>query len=74
MADHSLDISYITSYHFCSIPDRKGSDQYHYNQYSYYQYCYIVLLTVLEGTVKYYAQIRLQVWQNKVCTRQGTCP
>lgn len=46
MADHSLDISYITSYHFCSIPDRKGSDQYHYNQYSYYQYCYIVLLTV----------------------------
>ena len=26
------------------------------------------------GTVKYYAQIRLQVWQNKVCTRQGTCP
>ena len=23
------------------------------------------------GTVKYYAQIRLQVWQNSVCTRQG---
>ena len=30
--------------------------------------------TILWGTVKYYAQIRLQVWQNKVCTRQGTCP
>ena len=26
------------------------------------------------GTVKYYAQIHLQIWQNKVCTRQGTCP
>ena len=23
------------------------------------------------GTVKYYAQIHLQVWQNSVCTRQG---
>ena len=35
-----------------------------------------LLLTNLpvSGTVKYYAQIRLQVWQNKVCTRQGTCP
>ena len=26
------------------------------------------------GTVKHYAQIHLQVWQNKVCTRQGACP
>ena len=23
------------------------------------------------GTVKYYAQIHLQVWQNSVCTGQG---
>ena len=23
-ADHSLNISYITSYHSCPIPDRKG--------------------------------------------------
>ena len=33
-----------------------------------------LLLALTIGTVKYYAQIRLQVWQNKVCTRQGTCP
>lgn len=26
------------------------------------------------GTVKYYAQIHLQIWQNSVCTGQGTCP
>ena len=26
------------------------------------------------GTVKYYAQIHLQVWQNKVCTGQGNLP
>ena len=25
----------------------------------------------LNGTVKYYAQIHLQVWQNSVCTGQG---
>lgn len=28
----------------------------------------------LKGTVKYYAQIRLQVWQNKVCTGQEKLP
>ena len=27
-----------------------------------------------EGTVKYYAQIHLQVWQNSVCTGQGNLP
>lgn len=27
-----------------------------------------------EGTVKYYAQIRLQVWQNSVCTGQRNLP
>ena len=27
-----------------------------------------------EGTVKYYAQIRLQIWQNSVCTGQGNLP
>ena len=26
------------------------------------------------GTVKYYAQIHLQVWQNSVCTGQGNLP
>ena len=26
-ADHSLNISYITSYHSCSIPDRIGKDK-----------------------------------------------
>ena len=26
------------------------------------------------GTVKYYVQIHLQVWQNKVCTGQGNLP
>ena len=26
------------------------------------------------GTVKYYAQICLQVWQNSVCTGQGYLP
>ncbi len=26
------------------------------------------------GTVKYYAQIHLQVWQNSVCTGQGNPP
>ena len=26
------------------------------------------------GTVKYYAQIRLQIWQNSVCTGQGNLP
>ena len=29
---------------------------------------------VFEGTVKYYAQIHLQVWQNSVCTGQGNLP
>ena len=29
---------------------------------------------VLRGTVKYYAQIHLQVWQNSVCTGQGNLP
>ena len=28
----------------------------------------------LFGTVKYYAQIHLQVWQNSVCTGQGNLP
>ena len=28
----------------------------------------------LAGTVKYYAQIHLQVWQNSVCTGQGNLP
>ena len=27
-----------------------------------------------QGTVKYYAQIHLQVWQNSVCTGQGSLP
>ena len=26
------------------------------------------------GTVKYYAQIHLQFWQNSVCTGQGNLP
>ena len=26
------------------------------------------------GTVKYYAQIHSQVWQNSVCTGQGNLP
>ena len=26
------------------------------------------------GTVKYYAQIHLQTWQNSVCTGQGNLP
>ena len=26
------------------------------------------------GTVQYYAQIHLQVWQNSVCTGQGNLP
>ena len=30
--------------------------------------------TVNHGTVKYYAQIHLQVWQNSVCTGQGNLP
>ena len=29
---------------------------------------------VSAGTVKYYAQIHLQVWQNSVCTGQGNLP
>ena len=29
---------------------------------------------VTRGTVKYYAQIHLQVWQNSVCTGQGNLP
>ena len=29
---------------------------------------------ILPGTVKYYAQIRLQIWQNSVCTGQGNLP
>ena len=28
----------------------------------------------VQGTVKYYAQIHLQVWQNSVCTGQGNLP
>ena len=28
----------------------------------------------VKGTVKYYAQIHLQVWQNSVCTGQGNLP
>ena len=39
----SLTISYKTEKYICSVPDRKGE-----NQYCYYQYSYIVLLTVLE--------------------------
>ncbi len=31
-------------------------------------------LTLSGGTVKYYAQIHLQVWQNSVCTGQGNLP
>ena len=34
----------------------------------------LVLLMALNGTVKYYAQIHLQVWQNSVCTGQGNLP
>ena len=30
--------------------------------------------SVTLGTVKYYAQIHLQVWQNSVCTGQGNLP
>ena len=29
---------------------------------------------IYKGTVKYYAQIHLQVWQNSVCTGQGNLP
>lgn len=29
---------------------------------------------IRSGTVKYYAQIRLQVWQNSVCTGQRNLP
>ena len=32
------------------------------------------LRTLKSGTVKYYAQIHLQVWQNSVCTGQGNLP
>ena len=36
---------------------------------------FIFLVVVyLSGTVKYYAQIHLQVWQNSVCTGQGNLP
>ena len=31
-------------------------------------------LYLVRGTVKYYAQIHLQVWQNSVCTGQGNLP
>lgn len=34
----------------------------------------VLLLTNFSGTVKYYAQIHLQVWQNSVCTGQGNLP
>ena len=34
----------------------------------------LVTAGVYSGTVKYYAQIRLQVWQNSVCTGQGNLP
>jgi len=30
--------------------------------------------TWYRGTVKYYAQIHLQIWQNSVCTGQGNLP
>ena len=30
--------------------------------------------SIYSGTVKYYAQIHLQVWQNSVCTGQGNLP
>ena len=33
-----------------------------------------VQVPLTTGTVKYYAQIRLQVWQNEVCTGQGNLP
>ena len=33
-----------------------------------------IRFTVYSGTVKYYAQIHLQVWQNSVCTGQGNLP
>ena len=32
------------------------------------------LLQEANGTVKYYAQIHLQVWQNSVCTGQENLP
>ena len=32
------------------------------------------LRSLSRGTVKYYAQIRLQIWQNSVCTGQGNLP
>lgn len=40
-----------------------------------YHRCGDYLLPALTiGTVKYYAQIRLQVWQNSVCTGQRNLP
>ena len=32
------------------------------------------IASICSGTVKYYAQIRLQIWQNSVCTGQGNLP
>ena len=34
----------------------------------------VPLTEAMRGTVKYYAQIRLQIWQNSVCTGQGNLP
>ena len=35
---------------------------------------FVTSLVLFRGTVKYYAQIHLQVWQNSVCTGQGNLP
>ena len=39
----------------------------------YLSVCFLFRLSQT-GTVKYYAQIHLQVWQNSVCTGQGNLP
>ena len=39
-----------------------------------YQPLPLIYAFVACGTVKYYAQIHLQFWQNSVCTGQGNLP
>ena len=48
--------------------ERKETDRNHSDS------CRKYFITDTTGTVKYYAQIHLQVWQNSVCTGQGNLP
>ena len=64
---HSNPSHWIRSFHFLG---HVGIIRHLRNQLIQHPLCCFICI----GTVKYYAQIHLQVWQNSVCTGQGNLP